>query len=120
MADRIGLLVTGDVPPGRIAEETRDLAATLARLGVTAAPPPNHASAGEKGILATLGALAIAQALPAIGDALLDGLKRYFTRDRSVVVELARPDGTKIRIEAKNVGSAAVRAFLGLARDTLG
>jgi hypothetical protein len=41
-------------------------------------------------------------------------------RERSLKIVLSKPDGTKVEIDAKNVGSAEVAAFLGAAKDALG
>ena len=118
MAGSITLVVSGDLPPGLIAQETRDLAVTLGRLGVTAEPPAAAAQAGERGILNALGMLAIGQELYEIGEALFEGLKRFLGTDRRVKIEVTWPDGRKISVDANTIDE--MKAMLVHAKDTLG
>jgi len=120
MTANFELQVLGDLPPGLIAQEARQLEVSLGRAGLKARPHETQAQPGQKGVVAGLANLIVEYSLGPIGEKLLDGIKQYFVREQKVIVELTRPDGAKIRIEAKNVGSEKVAAFLGVAKDALG
>lgn len=113
------LQVVGELAPGLIGQEARDLALTLVRVGLASEPKRSSAAPGERGVISTIGALIVEKG-PAAGKALLDGFTRYFTRERSVAIDVTRPDGAKIRIEAKNVHSDEVSRFFAAAQDSLG
>jgi hypothetical protein len=114
------LQVVSDLPPGLIAQEARQLEASLGRAGLTVKPDKAQAQPGQRGVLVDLAILVVERSLAPIGEKLLDGLKQYFIREQNVIVELTRPDGAKIRIDAKNVGSEKVAAFLDIAKGALG
>jgi hypothetical protein len=114
------LQVLSDLPPGLIAQEARQLEAALGRAGLSAKPYKMSAQPGQKGILEDFTKLVLEHTLVPIGLRLLDGLRQYFVREQRVVVELTRPDGAKIKVDAKNVGSEKVAAFLSVANEALG
>ena len=50
---------------------------------------------------------------------MLDALKRYVLRERSVEVELTEPGGRKVAIKTKNVDGKEVADIVELARAAL-
>ena len=114
------IAIEGDLPPGLLAEKARGLRGDHLRAGVAAQAAPNATRPDERGAAAALGKFVLDSLAEPAAKALLDAIKRLVLRDRSIKVVLTRPDGAKVEIEAKNVASAEVAAFIGLARDSLG
>jgi hypothetical protein len=63
--------------------------------------PSGDVAKGSKGEPVTIG-LIILKGIPAIV-ALCGVLKAYFSRQPSLSIEIVKPDGTKIKLEAKNI-----------------
>jgi hypothetical protein len=120
MIGPVTLSLAVDLPPGRLDALARDLARDLSRTGATAVQAQGKAAPGERGIAAEIGKLVIEGLGGKAATAALDVVKAYFVRERSLKIVLSKPDGTKVEIDAKNVGSAEVAAFLGAAKDALG
>ncbi|MGB8843543.1 MAG: hypothetical protein WCC64_21010 [Aliidongia sp.] len=120
MAGNFELELLGDLPPGLMAQKARQLAVALGRAGLDVTPHETQPQPGQRGIVQELAKFAVKHLVGPISDKLLTGLKQFFVREQNVVVELTRPDGAKIRLEAKNVESEKVAAFIRLADDALG
>ena len=81
---------------------TRQLCASIAdETDIQAEIPSGDVAKGSKGEPVTIG-LILLKGIPAVV-ALCGVLKAYFSRQPSLSVEIVKPDGTKIKIEAKNI-----------------
>jgi hypothetical protein len=109
--------LSAELAPARLDGLSRELIRELGRAGVPAKPVEAKAGPGERGVLSTVGSFVI--------DTLTNGkaiematsiVKAYLAREKSLHVSVVKSDGTKIEIDAKNVGSAAVAEFLGAAK----
>jgi Effector Associated Constant Component 1 len=103
MAEIVVRLVAGD-DEERSFFLSREFSSDIARLpGVsTHAPPPAAAEPGKRGDPITLGAIIIA-AVSGGGalTALVSTIGSYLARDRRTEVEVATPDGRKVRISSQ-------------------
>jgi hypothetical protein len=88
---------------------TRDLRRDLLRTGVRADPVAAPPAGDERGDVFSFGQLAIDLVTSGAGTALFECLKAYFTRERTLRVVYARPDGTRIEVTAANLDTAIVR-----------
>lgn len=114
------LHLEADLPPGLVAQQSRALADALRAAGTATTPAERAATAGERGGALELGKLVLEQIAGPVGKGLLDPLKAFLLRDRTVTVVLVKPDGSRVEITAKNVGSAEIAAVLDQAKSTLG
>jgi hypothetical protein len=114
------LHLEADLPPGLIAQQSRALAAALQAAGTATAPAERATATGERGGALELGKLVLEQIAGPVGKALLDPLKAFLLRDRTVKIVLVKPDGSRVEIDAKNVGSAEIAAVLDQAKAALG
>jgi hypothetical protein len=110
MADTPLTIHFSNLPDARLAQLTRDIARDLSRAGIRARPPEAPSAPGERGDPVTLGVLALAVVNHGAITALLDCLKAYLSRERTLVIKLARPDGIQVEVTGHNVGTTAVRA----------
>ncbi len=120
MSNAIAITIAADLPEGLLAQKARDLGAALTRAGVPVHAPTSAVGAGERGVAAAIGKLVVDQLVGPAAKALLETLKHVLVRDKTISLELTRPDGAKIKLDAKNIGSAEAAAFVGAARDALG
>ena len=119
MAD-IAFSLTADLPPAGLDQLTRDLVRDLDRIGIWARPTEAPARSGERGVVTTIGQFVINSIFSGkAADALVDLFKAYLTREKSISVSVTKADGTKIEINSKNVSSAEVAAFLGVAKTVM-
>ena len=119
MAESYEVRVAGDLPPGLIAQKAGQLGVFLNQQGVATRPAEQAAEPGEKGVLADLGTLIVDHAVGPVGEALLDALKRYVLRERSVEVVLTEPGGRRVAIKTKNVDGKDVAEIVELAKAAL-
>lgn len=106
--------LAAELAPARLDDLTLDLMRDLGRIGTQARPVEAQARPGERGVVSTIGNFVIETLLSGkSAAALLEVLKAYVAREKSLRVSITKPDGTKVEIDAKNVGSATVAEFLG-------
>ena len=119
MTDALVLLgLAADLPDDRLAEITRSLHADLLRTGVDAHPVDTPVAPGQKGDAFLLGQLALGLVTTGAVTALIECLKAYIARERTLICKLRRPNGTVIEISAKNVDSLAVKNTLDALSST--
>jgi Effector Associated Constant Component 1 len=97
------------LPDTRLAQLTRDLARDLSRASIWARPIEAPSAPGEKGEAVTLGLLALAAVNHGAITAVIECFKAYFSRERTLVIKLTRPDGASVEITGHNVDTTAVR-----------
>lgn len=119
MAESYEVRVAGNLPPGLIAQRARELGVFLNQQGLATRAAEQAAKPGERGVLTDLGRLIVDHVVGPAGEALLDALKRYVLRERSVEVELTEPGGRKVAIKTKNVDGKEVADIVELARAAL-
>ena len=112
MGAMVMLRLAADLPSARIAQLTRDFSRDLARTGIEARLPEASKMPGQKGEIINLGQLALALVTSGAVTALIECLKAYLARDRTLVFKLTRPDGTEVEVNAKNADDAVVRRAL--------
>jgi hypothetical protein len=100
--------LSGELSPERLASLTRDLNRNLSRAGVPASLVAQPPSAGERGDAVTIGQIALGLISGGALTAVIECLKAYFVRERTLVVKLTRPDGQQIEVNAKNIDDALV------------
>jgi len=96
----------------RLAGIARDLARDLTRAGIEAHPIEKGTTQGERGDAVTLGELALGLVTSGAVTALIECLKAYIARERSLSFKLKRPDGLEVEISAKNVNDATLQKVL--------
>jgi hypothetical protein len=112
----IAFALEADLAPDRLNKLTRDLMGDLGRVGMRSRPMETPGAPGERGVMTVIGKFVIETLFSGkTATALLDVLKAYLARERSLRISIIKPDGTKIEIDTKNVGSAAVAQFLDAA-----
>lgn len=112
--------VEADLAPSQLDGLARDLRRDLSRAGARAQPVEMPAGPGERGVVANIGWFFIEAVGAKTATAVLEVVKAYLTREKTLRLSLTKPDGTKIEIDAKNVSSARVAEFLGVARSITG
>jgi hypothetical protein len=105
MPIEVDLTLQSDRRPEQLADLTRALARDLAReRALEAREATRPAELGERASgVELLGQLVLTFLTGGAAKALLDGLRPYFERDRSLVVALKTRDGTELRIEGKDL-----------------
>jgi hypothetical protein len=103
----------------RLAGIARDLARDLIRAGIEANPIEKRTTKGERGDTITLAELALGLITSGAVTSLIECLKAYIARERSLSFKLRRPDGFEVEISAKNVNDPTLEKVLDphLARD---
>jgi hypothetical protein len=114
------IALSADISPARLDALTRDFARDLGRSGMSARPAEGKPEPGERGLLTEIGKLVIDHVSGGLVGGAMDVVKAYLVREKSLRLVVTRPDGTHIEIDARNVGSDAVAAFLGAARHVAG
>jgi hypothetical protein len=116
--------LSANLPPARLDALARDLARDLARTGaVRAAPAEAPIGEGERGVASKIGELVL-EALGGAGvkvateaaKSIAEVLKAYLLREKSLKIVLKLPDGTIIKIDAKNISVDAIAAALAAAK----
>lgn len=86
---------------------TFDLAADINRhTDATAAAATQQGNPGEKGDAITLATLALSFLSSGTAVALFQVFKAYFERNRTLIIELKRPDGSELKFKAENISRA--------------
>lgn len=116
----VELQVSSDLPPGLMIQVAQQLVEDLERAGVIIRPAERSAGSGERGVLSDAGKIALEWIGGPAVRPIIETVKAFLVRDRSLRISVTRPDGAKMEVDAKNIDSEAVATFLGLARDTLG
>ena len=96
----------------RLAGIARDLARDLTRAGIEANPIEKGTTQGERGDAVTLGELALGLVTSGAVTALIECLKAYIARERSLSFKLKRPDGLEVEISAKNMNDSTLQKVL--------
>ena len=105
MAPPVRLTLQGERSPEHLSELTQEFAADLRRQTdldieeITKPLKPGERSAE----VAALGQLALAFLSTGAAAALINCLKAYIERDRTLRFKLSRPDGKELELEAKNL-----------------
>jgi len=119
MADVV-FSVGADLPPAKLNQLTRDFMRDLDRIGIRAAAAEVPAQSGERGVVTTIGKFVISSLFNSkAADALVDLVKAYLAREKTMIFSITKPDGTKIDITSKNVNSGEVAAFLTVAKTVM-
>jgi len=88
---------------------SRDLQRDLTRSDVPVRGVEKRSRPGERGDAFTLGQLAIDLVTSGTVVALLECLKAYIARDRTLTFSIKRPDGSDIEVTSQNVASSELR-----------
>lgn len=116
----ISVAVEAALAPARLDALTRDLMHDLSRVGVRALPVEAPADPGQRGVMISVGKFIIDTFLgDKTASAVLEIVKAYLTREKSMSLSVVKPDGTIIKIDANNVSSTAVAEFLGVAKSII-
>ena len=110
METPILLTLESDRSLDQVADLSRQLANDLrGQFDLTAEPVTRSSAPGEKSVdVPLLGQLAITFLSGGAAVALINCLKAYIERDRSLRFKLKREDGTELELEAKDVKGATV------------
>ncbi|MDP1752559.1 MAG: hypothetical protein Q8L22_24180 [Reyranella sp.] len=106
------LSLVADIPRERLSKITRDFGRDLSRIGIQASPREVPSKPGERGDATMIGQIALGLITSGAVTALIDCLKAYLTRERSLVVKIGRPDGTTFEINARNMDDALTKQTL--------
>jgi len=106
------IVLSSDAPPERLAALTRDFTRDLSRAGLSPLAPVEPPAAGARGDVVTLGQITLALVTSGAVVALIDCVKAYLTRERSLVVKISKPDGTVLEVNARNVDDAGTKQAL--------
>ena len=106
------IVLSSDAPPERLAALTRDFTRDLSRAGMSPSVPAEAPESGARGEVVTLGQITLALVTSGAVVALIDCIKAYLTRERSLVVKISKPDGTVLEVNARNVNDAGTKQAL--------
>jgi hypothetical protein len=112
MGDTSLTLSMPGIPDARLAQLTRDLERDLSRAGIQTRPAGAPLAPGERGDPITLGVLVLALITSGAVTAMIECLKAYLSRERTLIIKLMHADGTQVEITARNVNTPAVREVL--------
>lgn len=108
----LAISLSADVTGARLAQLTRDLERDLSRSGIRTRPVEAPPIQGEKGEPVTLGVLTLALITHGAVTTLVECLKAYLSRERTLTFKFTLPNGTQVEVNARNVGMPAVREAL--------
>jgi hypothetical protein len=103
------LSLTSERGDAVLAEMTRNVQRDLAKSGISARPLEGQPKQGEKGDAFSLGQLTIDLVTSGTITALVECLKAYLGRDRTLSFKIKRPDGSAIEVESNNIDNAELR-----------
>jgi hypothetical protein len=109
------LVLNAEVSKERLANLTRDLSRDLTRSGVPATVVEGHSARGTRGDVVSLGQLALDLVTTEAVTALIECLKAYMSRERTLIVKVRRHDGGEVEVSAKNVNDTGVAQALSVA-----
>lgn len=103
----------------RIQQSARDLAASLNQQDhIDATLPTSSAAPGHKGDPITIGTILLHLLSNAgVISALIGVLKAYFDRKPQIKIELRRPDGKRLHLEAKDLNEDETRKLSAALED---
>ena len=104
--------LSAEIPDTRLAQLTRDLERDLSRAGIRAQPAEVPPIPGEKGEPITLGVLVLALVTSGTVKVLIECIKTYLSRERTLTIKVARADGVQVELTSRNVDTPAVREAL--------
>jgi hypothetical protein len=103
--------LSADLPDARLAQLARELERDLSRAGIQARPVEVPPVPGEKGEPITLGVLALALVTSGTVKALIECIKAYLSRERTLTIRITGA-GTPVEVTARNVDTPAVHEAL--------
>jgi hypothetical protein len=101
-----------NLPDARLARLARDLQRDLSRAGVQTQAVEAPSAPGERGEPITLGVLTLAFVTGGTVKAAIECFKTYLSREHALTINLTRPDGIQVEVNARNVDAADVRGAL--------
>jgi hypothetical protein len=110
------LILVANTSDARLAGIVRDLSREFARIGIKAEEIHEPTAAGDRGDPFVLGQLALGLVTSGAVTALIECLKAYIGRERTLMVKFKRADGAEVEVGAKNVSDANLERTL---RDLL-
>jgi hypothetical protein len=106
------IVLSSDAPPERLAALTRGFTRDLSRAGMSPSlnvePPPS----GARGEAIAFGQITLALVTSGAVTALIECVKAYLARERSLVVKITKPDGTMLEVNARNVDDVGTKQAL--------
>jgi hypothetical protein len=103
----------GGLPPETIDELTRGLCRTLSHeTDAVAEPIESGAHSGEKGVETDIGSIVLTLLSSGTVTSIIETVKAWLLRDESLAVEFRSEDGTKVKLNAKNLSSAQIDRIL--------
>jgi hypothetical protein len=107
MAQCSTLIVAASTADARLNRIARDLARDLTRVGIEAREVDGATAVGDRGDLFVLGQLSIGLVTSGAVTALIECLKAYIARERTLTVRVRRTDGSEVEVSARNVSDSA-------------
>jgi Effector Associated Constant Component 1 len=104
--------LSAKIPDERVAQLTRDLAHSLSLAGIQARPPEAPPVSGQRGDPFTLGVLVLALVTSGTVRAAIECFKAYLSRERTLIIKIARADRTPVEVTSQNVDTPAVHEAL--------
>lgn len=102
------LTFSGDLSDDRLQELVLDLSQELRRSDIDVKDFTHRNVPGTRGDVITVGQIAIAFITTGAATALIECLRAYLLRDDSLIVDVEKPDGTKVSISAKNIDTKGI------------
>jgi hypothetical protein len=106
------LELSASIPESRLAQITQDLSRDLARAGVIAKLVEAPSAPGERGDAVTLGQIALELISSGAVAALIECLKAYLSRERSLTIKLTHPGGSQVEVTSRNIDTAVLQRAL--------
>jgi len=111
----LSLAFSSDLPQTRGQQLARDLANDLRRVGVAVEPTKSESEAGSKGLLEDFARLLIGDVGEQAIKGVFDILKAYIVREKRLIFKLTMANGQTLEIDATNIASCDVTAFIAAA-----
>jgi hypothetical protein len=108
------IVLYSDAPPERLAALTRDFTRDLSRAGMSPSLNVEAPPSGARGDPITLGQITLGLVTSGAVVALIECVKAYLTRERSLVVKITKPDGTVLEVNARNVDDVGTKQALSV------
>jgi hypothetical protein len=106
------IVLSSNAPPERLAALTRDFTRDLSRAGMSPTLPVEPTPSGARGDAITFGQITLALVTSGAVAALIECIKAYLTRERSLIVKITKPDGTAFEVNARNVDDVGTKQAL--------
>ena len=104
--------LSADLEDAQLDQLTRDLERDLFDAGINAQLVDAPTVPGSKGEPITLGVLALALITGGTVKAMIECFKAYLSRERTLTIKFTRADSAQVEVNARNVGTIAVRQAL--------